>query len=330
MPRAPRIQFAGARYHIITRGDGRRALFHDQRHYERFTAGLSQEVQRSGWIVLAYCWMPNHIHALIQTPEPNLAAGMQRWLSGYANWYAKRNQRTGHLYQGRYKAFLVEDAGYFWTLSRYTHLNPCRGSKPLVQQPEQWPHSSFPGYLRKSQRQSWVAYDQLHASWRAENGGSDPDRAYVKFVKDGLRAEEEDPFQSQLRKWVFGSEDFLKRMIAIAAGKDPQRHQATSRRLKSVSIAEILKAVAAEHDVQVEDYAKFRSSAAGRDMAAWLCRKWTGASLTELGPYFGLAGVDSVTNLVRRAEKQLADSKQWQLTVKRIEQAIGLNTENKA
>ena len=73
MPRPPRIQFAGAYYHITTRGDGRRKLFHDTEHYQRFTKGLEDEVQRGGWIVLAYCWMPNHIHALIQTLEPNLA-----------------------------------------------------------------------------------------------------------------------------------------------------------------------------------------------------------------------------------------------------------------
>ena len=94
--------------------------------------GLHDEVQRSGWIVLAYCWLPNHIHALIQTPEPNLAHGMQHWLSGYANWYAQRNGRTGHLYQARYKAFLVEDARYDWPLIRTIHLNPCRGGKSLA------------------------------------------------------------------------------------------------------------------------------------------------------------------------------------------------------
>jgi putative transposase len=97
MPRPPRIRFAGANYHIVTGGDGRRALFHDDGYYERVTDGLRQEVERSGWIVLAYCWMTNLIHALIQTPEPNLARGTQHWLTGHANWYAKRNQRTGHL-----------------------------------------------------------------------------------------------------------------------------------------------------------------------------------------------------------------------------------------
>ena len=131
MPRLPRLQYENAIYHLITRGDGRRKLFHDEGHYERFTKGLVDEVDRSGWIVIAYCWMPNHIHALIKTPKPNLCRGMQHWLSGYANWYAKRNRRSGHLYQGRYKAFPVEDEGYYWKLSQYIHLNPCNCSASI-------------------------------------------------------------------------------------------------------------------------------------------------------------------------------------------------------
>ena len=93
-------------------------IFHDDRHYERFTRGLAEEVDRREWIVIAYCWMPNHIHALIRTPQPNLSRGMQHWLSGYANWYAQRNRRTGHVFQGRYKAFPVEDEGYYWNSNR--------------------------------------------------------------------------------------------------------------------------------------------------------------------------------------------------------------------
>ena len=329
MPRPPRIQFAGANYHVVTRGDGRRALFHDQGHYERFTDGLRQQTERSGWIVLAFCWMPNYIHALIQTPEPNLASGMQHWLSGYANWYAKRNRRTGHLYQGRYKAFLVEDAGYYWTLSRYIHLNPCKGNRPLANDPELWPHSSFPGYARKGRRLSWVAYDQLHTYWQAANGGSDPERVYRKYVREGL-TDPVDPFREELREWVFGSEDFLRRMIAMADGSDRSRHQSTSRRLKSVRVDEILAAVANYHAVNVEDYQRFRSQAPGRDLAAWLCRKWTGATLRALGPHFGLEGVDSVSNLVRRAEQRYTESRKWKHSARQIEAILRLNTEHKA
>ena len=72
MPRKPRVQFPGAIYHIVTRGDGRREVFHDARHYERFTEGLEAEVLRSNWQVIAFCWMPNHVHVVLKTPEPNL------------------------------------------------------------------------------------------------------------------------------------------------------------------------------------------------------------------------------------------------------------------
>jgi len=329
MPRPPRIQFPGANYHIVTRGDGRRKLFHDSRHYERFTDGLRDEVQRSGWIVLAYCWMPNHIHALIQTPEPNLARGMQHWLSGYANWYAKRNQRTGHLYQGRYKAFLVEDAGYYWTLSRYIHLNPCNGGRPLAVDPEDWPYSSFAGYARRSKRVDWVQYDLLHTYWNASVGGKNADAAYRKYVKEG-RNVPEDPFKTELREWVFGSEDFLRRMVRLAEGSNAQRHRSTTRRIKSVSVEEIVSATASAHRVEGSEYAQFRSTAAGRDMAAWLCRRWSGATLRELGPWFGLAGTDSVSNLVRRAEARYKELSKWRRQVTQIETELGLNTEHKA
>ena len=329
MPRPPRIQFPGANYHVVTRGDGRRRLFHDLGHYERFTRGLQEEVQRSGWIVLAYCWMPNHMHALIQTPEPNLARGMQHWLSGYANWYAKRNQRTGHLYQGRYKAFLVEDAGYHWTLSRYIHLNPCNGGRPLAADPESWPQSSFAGYAHKSKRVDWVQYDLLHSYWNASVGGANPDAAYRKYVKEGLNLPE-DPFKSQLRQWVFGSEDFLRRMVVLAEGNNPHRHRSTTRRMKNVSVEEIISATAAAHRVDPAEYAMFRSGAAGRDMAAWLCRRWSGTTLQELGPWFGLKGTDSVSNLVRRAEQRYQESPKWRRQTKQIETKLGLNTEYKA
>ncbi len=329
MPRPPRIQFPGANYHVVTRGDGRRKLFHDQGHYDRFTQGLHDEVQRSGWVVLAYCWMPNYIHALIQTPEPNLARGMQHWLSGYANWYARRNQRTGHLYQGRYKAFLVEDAGYYWTLSRYIHLNPCNGTRPLVTDPESWPNGSFAGYARKSKRVDWIAYDQLHTYCNASVGGKNPSAAYRRYVKAGLEVPD-DPFKTDLREWVFGSEDFLRRMIQLADRDDVVRQQSTSRRLGCVGADEIIAAAAAYHGVESADYAVFRSAAAGRDMAAWLCRRWSPATLRELGPRFGLSGVDSVSNLVRRAEQRHKESSRWRQDATNIERKLHLNTEHKA
>lgn len=112
-----------------------------------------------------------------------------------------------YLCQGRYKAFLVEDAGYFWSLSRYIHLTPCNGNRPLVQAPGQWAYSSYPGFTRKTSRVDWVQYDELHTYWQSQNSGKDPAAAYRQCVK-AERIDPEDPLTSTLSGWVPGSESF--------------------------------------------------------------------------------------------------------------------------
>ncbi|TWU59467.1 Chromosomal replication initiator protein DnaA [Rubripirellula tenax] len=327
MARQLRIEFPGAIYHLVTRGNGRKQIFHDQGHYERMTRGLKDEVTRSGWKIFAYCWMPNHIHVLLQTPEPNLSRGMQHWLSGYANWYSKRNRRVGHLFQERYKAFLVEDAGYFWNLSRYIHLNPCSGFRPLVATPDAWKHSSYPGYARLNSRVDWIQYSELHTYWAAVNGGKDADRAYRKYVKASLGTPE-NPLSDALRGWVLGSEAFLKRMVVLAEAEDDRRRQRTSRRMKATTTDEIIAATAAYHEVGSEEYVGFRSQAAGREIAALLCRRWTGEPLSCLSSRFGLAHPDSSSNLIRRAKKRMAESKSYRDSIDEIETNLGLKTEN--
>ena len=112
--------------------------------------GLQQTVLRYGWELLAFVFMPNHL--LLRTPQPNLSRGMQYLLSGYANWYAKRRHKPGHLFQGRFRGELIEDESYFWAVSRYVHLNPVRGKRPLAVHPREWPWSSYPGYAARRQR----------------------------------------------------------------------------------------------------------------------------------------------------------------------------------
>jgi len=327
MPRKPRVQFPGAIYHIVTRGDGRRELFHDDEHYGRLTHGLADEVKRSGWIVLAFCWMPNHIHLLLTTPEPNLSSGMQHWLSGYANWYAKRNRRTGHLFQGRYKSYLVEDASYYWTLSRYIHLNPCVGKRLLCKKPDAWPHSSYAGYARQRERLDFVDYAALLEAWTGEFGGRDSVAAYRRFVAQGLQGRLENPLNAALDEWVIGSKAFLKRMVKLAEQQDPTKQGRLTRRTRAYSIGEIMELVAKQHQVDSSQYVGFRCSAAGRDMAALVCRRFTSSTLAELSVAFGLSHPDSAANLVRRAKRQESESPQYRNRLKKIERAM-MKTEN--
>ena len=210
MARPLRIQYPGAIYHVMSRGNDRQKLFHGDDDYQRMFDGLEKTVDRTGWEVFAFVWMPNHIHLFFRTPQPNLSKGMQYLLSGYANWYAKRHRRVGHLFQGRFKGELIEDETYFWNVSRYVHLNPVRGKRPLVEHPRDWRWSSYPGYALKSQRLDWMAYDSVWQAWQGETGAKSPQRAYLTFVEAGWKNPPTNPLDASWEGWVLGSKMFLK------------------------------------------------------------------------------------------------------------------------
>ena len=172
MPRRLRLEFEGAIYHVMTRGNARQDIVHDDDDRTRLLTDLERSVLRCGWEVLAFVILNNHLHLLLKTPQPNLAKGMQAFLSAYAVWSAKRRRRPGHLFQGRYKAEMIEDESYYWTVSRYIHLNPVRAG--LVARPEEWEWSSYPGYVAARRRRPWVRYETLLAAWRGDRGGTMP------------------------------------------------------------------------------------------------------------------------------------------------------------
>jgi REP element-mobilizing transposase RayT len=147
----------------MARGNARQDIVHDDEDRRRVFADLERVVERFGWELLAFVVLSNHLHLVLKTPRPNLAKGMQAFLSGYAQWSARRRRRNGHLFQGRYRAEMIEDETYYWTVSRYVHLNPVRAG--LVARPEQWQWSSYPGYRQPKRRLSWVAYDALLRAW---------------------------------------------------------------------------------------------------------------------------------------------------------------------
>ena len=178
--------------------------------------GLETVVGRLGWDLLCFVLMPNHFHLLVRTPRPNLSRGMQHLTSGYANWCSRRHRRPGHTFQGRFKSELIEDESYFWTVSRYIHLNPVRGKRPLADHPRDWPWSSYPGYDRRRRHVGWVAYEALHSAWRGESGGNDPEAAYRRFVEQGLARAPAKPL-SVRGAWLAAGQRDVHRADAIAA-----------------------------------------------------------------------------------------------------------------
>jgi len=306
MPRRLRIEFEGAIYHVMSRGNARQKIVRDDADRRRLIDGLEQSVVRHGWDLLSYVVMGNHLHLMVKTPRPNLGAGMQSFLSGYAIWAGRRWRRPGHLFQGRYRAEMIEDETYYWTVSRYIHLNPVRAG--LVQRPEQWEWSSYPGYRDARRALAWVAHDELLAAWRGDHGGPDARQAYARFVKRGLVSPPPSPFREAFGGWVLGSERFLARLRSLAGSIQSNPPVAEARQLSGIDPKRIFAAVRSFYGLDEAALSRRHDPHMARAVAAWLCRRHTEASLRELAVWLGLSRADSVPNLTRRIETRLKAS----------------------
>ncbi len=172
MARPLRIEFAGALYHITSRGDRRDAIFLEDGDRELWLDGLGQVCKRFNWVVHAYCQMGNHYHLLAETPDSNLSAGMRQLNGVYTQRFNRIHRRVGHLFQGRYKAILVQKDAYLLELSRYIVLNPVCAR--MVRTARDWPWSNYRTYGRH-QQSAGLAGDRLDTGRvrRARAGGAD-------------------------------------------------------------------------------------------------------------------------------------------------------------
>src|SRR5438876_7051716 len=165
MARQLRIQYDGAIYHLLSRGDRREEIFRDDVDRKSFVETLGVACEKTNWLVHAYCLMGNHFHLVVETPKPNLVAGMKWFLGTYTSRFNRRHKLFGHLFSGRYKSLVVEGSGngYLRTVCDYVHLNPVRAGLLKADVPlESFRWSSYPDYLRPgSQRPSWLRVDRL-------------------------------------------------------------------------------------------------------------------------------------------------------------------------
>jgi REP element-mobilizing transposase RayT len=145
MARKPRIELEGGLYHVITRGNDRKVIFHQPADYKKFLSLLELQKLRLPFFLYAYCLMPNHVHLLLERQRDAVGRIMHRLLTGYARYYNRRYGSVGHVLQGRYKAFLCQSDTYLCRLVRYIHLNPVRAG--MVAQPQDYSYSSHQSYL---------------------------------------------------------------------------------------------------------------------------------------------------------------------------------------
>lgn len=141
MTRTLRLEFEGALYHIISRGDRRENTYETDADRHGFVALLADVCETYNWRCHAYCLMSNHYHLLVETPEANLSRGMRQLNGVYTQQFNRRNHRRGHVFQGRYRSILVDKESYLMELTRYIVLNPVRAD--MVRCPLEWPWSSY-------------------------------------------------------------------------------------------------------------------------------------------------------------------------------------------
>jgi REP element-mobilizing transposase RayT len=233
MPRKLRIEYPGAVYHVMNRGDRREDIFRDDADRNRFLQTLGETCAKTDWHILAYCLMPNHFHLVLETPKANLVAGM-KWLLGvYTNRFNIRHQWCGHLFAGRYKALLVEGSGdgYLRTVCDYVHLNPVRAKLLRPEDPlEKFVWSSY-GEYRKPAKNRWP-WLRVEALLGEKGIARDNTAGRAEFARqmERRRLEEGGADYSAVRRgWCLGSEEFREDILAAEAEKVGANHYGADR-----------------------------------------------------------------------------------------------------
>lgn len=213
MARPLRIEFPGAVYHITSRGNARQAIFIDDEDRGGFLDVVSMVVERFQWLCHAYCLMENHYHLLIETRNANLSKGMRELNGVYTQGFNQRYRRVGHLFQGRYKAVIVEKDNHLLSLCRYVVLNPVRVG--LTKRPEHWRWSSYRATIGLGERPSFLTIDWVLSQFGRKRVAMEK---YRRFVTEGI--DKESPWETLKGQIFLGTDDFIKQLSGLLDEKE--------------------------------------------------------------------------------------------------------------
>ena len=206
MSRPLRIEYAGALYHVTSRGDRQERIYEDDEDRRAFLTVLGDVVERFGWVCYAYCLMGNHYHLVIETPKGNLSKGMRQLNGVFTQVSNRRHGKVGHVFQGRYKAILIDKDAYWLEVSRYVVLNPVRAG--MVKEAGRWKWSSYNATVGVERVAGWLAVDRLLAQFNDKRGVAM--RQYRSFINEGIGRES---VWTELKQQIYlGSDRFIGRM----------------------------------------------------------------------------------------------------------------------
>ncbi len=283
MARPLRIEYPGAFYHVINRGHRQEAIVLDDGDRLRFLYDLEKMAGQFRVLIHSYCLMTNHYHLILETPDGNLSRAVQ-WLNvSYAAYYNRRHQCVGHLFQGRFKAILVDAGTYLEALSRYLHLNPVQAG--LASQAWEYPWSSCRHFVESGKAPAWLEVNRILAGFGRTRTAAR--RRYVAYL---LEPDARNPFDDVVGGSLLGAKPFLQwvKDTFLATRYDDQEIPDLKTLKPRPSVEAIVDAVAEKLRVRPEQIlTRGRKRNRARDVALYLSRELSGLSCRELGRRFG-------------------------------------------
>jgi REP element-mobilizing transposase RayT len=302
MARPLRIEFAGALYHVTSRGNECRPIFRANRDRHAFLNFLATATRRFGWSVTAWVLMNNHFHLVIQTPEPNLSRGMH-WLNGtYAAWFNHQYGRSGHLFQGRFRAFLIDKESYFAEVLRYVVLNPVRAG--LVDRPENYRWSSYRATAGVEAEPDWLDVEAVHHLFD-ENVVAAQNR-YQDFVDVVLNRDER--LWDRLTNGIYlGTPAWAKEMRALVESRPRSTDHPKAQR--AVGRPQMQAVIAAVGKVAGESVIAIRSRGNSlRRLVAWIGWHEGLVTLRSIAASLRLRSEGHISRLIRRCEGEFGSN----------------------
>ena len=305
-----RIEYPGAFYHVTSRGNERKPVFKSKRDREKFLEYLESASERYEAVVHLYCPMDNHL--LIETPSGNLSQIMQHINGAYTTYFNVKRQRSGHLFQGRFKSILIQADEYAKELSRYIHLNPVRAG--MVETPEEYEWSSYMYYAVRKEKPEWLFADFILGYFGEKY--SVAQQKYKDFVSSMIGKEYKSPLSDISFSAILGISDFVNDIKDkfLSKKKRDRNLPVLNEQTNRPSMETITKAV----DSIVEKNDKL-----ARQMKLYFCHRYTGIKLREIGDCFDI-GESGVTQTSRRFSKKLKKDKKARKATELVKKKLNL------
>ena len=321
MARPLRVEYPGAFYHVMHRGNAGEDIFISNKDRERFLEYLAKAVERYEIKIHTYCLMSNHYHLLVETPDPNLSQAI-KWINvSYAAYFNRKRRRKGHLFQGRFKSILVDADEYLTHMSRYIHLNPLRAEIVDLLQEYRW--SSYLAIIGKVKVPDWLETDWLLSLFGKKRKLAA--KNYQIFVEKVDIAELENPAEELMAGFILGGVEFVdwvKKTFLSIRSEDREIPQLTSLKPR-LTLDEIVEAVCnefnCERDLILE---KGRKNNLARDVAIYLSRDLTRESGVTLGRYFGNISGAGITVRYNHLSKEIQRNRRLKGKINRLKKRL--------